>query len=132
MAMFDYAKMMGLSDLGPNETPYAVDEYAAALQMRDEGENQNMQPELHQNYDGQNPYAEGVHGAWLGEQMMGLMSGMGMLDAPTDPNAGLQLPIDEEDDYTDEDMDEMLGKSMELDEDSAEFQGLGGDDEEMG
>lgn len=129
--MTDFGPLMGLDDLGPEQEPLGVDEYAMALDLREGGdsENQHMQPELHQDYAGVNPYAEGAHGGWMDNRMVDMMDGMGMFAGEADgaADAGLGLPLGGEDD--DED-DDLLDEQIELDADSAEYQGLVGEEDE--
>lgn len=148
MAMFDYARMMGLQNLGPGPIEYQDDEYGMALEMREDAPTQHQQPWLKQDYSGANPYDEGAHGGWLDDGMMGMMDGMGMFDntsGSTAPDAGLEIPLEED---VDEELEggedlflaphegdgeaetqAMLDEEMDLDEDSADFQMGGMEDE---
>lgn len=121
--MFDYGQMMGLSDLGPQPDQFSDEEMGGAIFGRDQFIEHK---ELHQDYTQQNPYADGNHGSWL-EGQASFYEGMGAMRdmEATDPNAGLDMPIEDDDmsmDDLDMETDELLEDEMALDDDSDEFQ----------
>jgi hypothetical protein len=89
--MYDYARMMGISDLAPEQTVPEETDMAEAIFGR---ATFVQNPEIHQDYEGVNPYADDAHGSWQ-DGISSFLDGLGN-PFGGDPSAGLELPFEDD------------------------------------